>query len=209
MEFIVPPLHTHWGKEMKVALIQHTPNPEEHIGLLAGICYGKTGEQDPEQCIKRATHCVTKGHLSTLRFAHATFLIEDISRICSHQFVRSKHLDFLQRSQRYCNESEVAVVIPSTIESEIGDKVNDAVQSLVYLYQELLDDGVKKEDARFILPQGTTTELLAVGNFQAWYDFIKLRSGKEAQWEIREVAHEINRQLHGIAPNIFKELGDG
>lgn len=194
---------------MKVTLIQHTPNPEEHIGLLAGICYGKTGEQDPEQCIKRATHCVTKGHLSTLRFAHATFLIEDISRICSHQFVRSKHLDFLQRSQRYCNESEVAVVIPSTIESEIGDKVNDAVQSLVYLYQELLDDGVKKEDARFILPQGTTTELLAVGNFQAWYDFIKLRSGKEAQWEIREVAHEINRQLHGIAPNIFKELGDG
>ena len=193
---------------MKVTLIQNTPNPEEHIGLLAGICYGKTGEQDPEQCIKRATHCVTKGHLSTLRFAHATFLVEDISRICSHQFVRSKHLDFLQRSQRYCNESEVAIVIPSTIESEIGDKVNDAVQSLVYLYQELLDAGIKKEDARFILPQGTTTELLAVGNFQAWYDFIKLRSGKEVQWEIRAVAHEINRQLHGIAPNIFVELDD-
>jgi len=55
---------------MKVTLVQHTPNPEEHIGLLAGICYGKTGEQSPEQCIKRATHCVTKGHLSTLRFAH-------------------------------------------------------------------------------------------------------------------------------------------
>ena len=88
------------GQSMKVTLVQHTPNPEEHIGLLAGICYGKTGEQSPEQCIKRATHCVTKGHLSTLRFAHATFLIEDISRICSHQFVRSKHLDFLQRSQR-------------------------------------------------------------------------------------------------------------
>ena len=193
---------------MKVTLIQNTPNPEEHIGLLAGICYGKTGEQDPEQCIKRATHCVTKGHLSTLRFAHATFLVEDISRICSHQFVRSKHLDFLQRSQRYCNESEVAIVIPSTIESEIGDKVNDAVQSLVYLYQELLDAGIKKEDARFILPQGTTTELLAVGNFQAWYDFIKLRSGKEVQWEIRAVAHEINRQLHSIAPNIFVELDD-
>jgi thymidylate synthase (FAD) len=191
---------------MKVTLVQSTPNPEEHIGLLAGICYGKTGEQSPEQCIKRAEHCVTKGHLSTLRFAHATFLIEDISRICSHQFVRSKHLDFLQRSQRYCNEGEVAVVIPESIEFKLGDKVNNAVQSLAYLYQELLDAGVKKEDARFILPQGTTTELLAVGNFQAWYDFINLRSGKEVQWEIREVAHEINRQLHSIAPNIFKEL---
>ena len=190
---------------MKVTLIQHTPNPEEHIGLLAGICYGKTGEQSPEQCIKRAYHCVTKGHLSTLRFAHATFLIEDISRICSHQFVRSKHLDFLQRSQRYCNESEVEVIVPEAIKFNAVERHLSEARAL---YELLIADGVKKEDARFILPQGTTTELLAVGNFQAWYDFIKLRSGKEVQWEIRAVAHEINRQLHGIAPNIFVELDD-
>jgi thymidylate synthase (FAD) len=190
---------------MKVTLVQSTPNPEEHIGLLAGICYGKTGEQSPEQCIKRAYHCVTKGHLSTLRFAHATFLIEDISRICSHQFVRSKHLDFLQRSQRYCNESEVEVIVPEAIRFNVVDRHLMEAKSL---YELLIADGVKKEDARFILPQGTTTELLVVGNFQAWYDFIKLRSGKEVQWEIRAVAHEINRQLHSIAPNIFVELDD-
>ncbi len=190
---------------MKVTLIQNTPSPEEHIGLLAGICYGKTGEQSPEQCIKRAYHCVTKGHLSTLRFAHATFMVEDISRICSHQFVRSKHLDFLQRSQRYCNEEETNVVIPESISKY---DVQDFVYNAQILYENLIKNGVKKEDARFILPQGTTTELLAVGNFQAWYDFIKLRSGKEVQWEIRAVAHEINRQLHGIAPNIFVELDD-
>jgi thymidylate synthase (FAD) len=188
---------------MKVTLVQSTPNPEEHIGLLAGICYGKTGEQSPEQCIKRAYHCVTKGHLSTLRFAHATFLVADISRICSHQFVRSKHLDFLQRSQRYCNEEETNVVIPESISKY---DVQDFVYNAQILYENLIKKGVKKEDARFILPQGTTTELLVVGNFQAWYDFIKLRSGKEVQWEIRAVAHEINRQLHSIAPNIFKEL---
>jgi thymidylate synthase (FAD) len=192
---------------MKVTLVQSTPNPEEHIGLLAGICYGKTGEQSPEQCIKRAEHCVTKGHLSTLRFAHATFLVEDISRICSHQFVRSKHLDFLQRSQRYCNEGEVESVMPDSIMSSIYHIDAWEIQNHAkWLYDKLIADGFKKEDARFILPQGTTTELLVVGNFQAWYDFIKLRSGKEAQWEIRAVAHEINRQLHGIAPNIFKEL---
>jgi thymidylate synthase (FAD) len=190
---------------MKVTLVQNTPNPEGHIGLLAGICYGKTGEQSPEQCIKRATHCVTKGHLSTLRFAHATFLIEDISRICSHQFVRSKHLDFLQRSQRYCNEEETNVVIPESISKY---DVQDFVYNAQILYENLIKNGVKKEDARFILPQGTTTELLVVGNFQAWYDFIKLRSGKEVQWEIQKVAHEINRQLHNIAPNVFKELDD-
>jgi thymidylate synthase (FAD) len=193
---------------MKVTLVQSTPNPEEHIGLLAGICYGKTGEQSPEQCIKRAYHCVTKGHLSTLRFAHATFLVEDISRICSHQFVRSKHLDFLQRSQRYCNEEETNVVIPESLKKydECNYGISDFIYNAQILYENLIKGGIKKEDARFILPQGTTTELLVVGNFQAWYDFIKLRSGKEAQWEIRAVAHEINHQLHGIAPNIFKEL---
>jgi thymidylate synthase (FAD) len=194
---------------MKVTLIQNTPNPEEHIGLLAGICYGKTGEQSPEQCIKRATHCVTKGHLSTLRFAHATFLVEDISRICSHQFVRSKHLDFLQRSQRYCNEDAIDIVIPeSIIETAYYSDAWEVQRHTRWLYQSLIKAGVKKEDARFVLPQGTTTELLVVGNFQAWYDFIKLRSGKEVQWEIRAVAHEINRQLHSIAPNIFVELDD-
>ena len=193
---------------MKITLVQSTPNPEEHIGLLAGICYGKTGEQSPEQCIKRAYHCVTKGHLSTLRFAHATFLVEDISRICSHQFVRSKHLDFLQRSQRYCNEEETNVVIPESLKKydECNYGISDFIYNAQILYENLIKGGIKKEDARFILPQGTTTELLVVGNFQAWYDFIKLRSGKEAQWEIRAVAHEINHQLHGIAPNIFKEL---
>jgi len=135
---------------MKVTLVQHTPSPEEHIGLLAGICYGKTGEQSPEQCIKRAYHCVTKGHLSTLRFAHATFLVEDISRICSHQFVRSKHLDFLQRSQRYCNEEETKVVIPESISKY---DVQDFVYNAQILYENLIKNGVKKEDARFILPQ--------------------------------------------------------
>jgi len=193
---------------MKVTLVQHTPNPEEHIGLLAGICYGKTGEQSPEQCIKRATHCVTKGHLSTLRFAHATFLVEDISRICSHQFVRSKHLDFLQRSQRYCNEGEVKIILPPSIKGENKTIFETVYAELTQVYKDLIAKGVKKEDARFILPQGTTTELLVVGNFQAWYDFIKLRSGKEVQWEIRAVAHEINRQLHNIAPNVFVELAD-
>lgn len=192
---------------MKVTLIQHTPTPEEHIGLLAGICYGKT-DSSTEQCIKRAAHCVTKGHLSTLRFAHATFLVEDISRICSHQFVRSKHLDFLQRSQRYCNDEHMKMIIPNSVDDIYGEQSRAYVTAAVNLYDNLIELGIKKEDARFFLPQGVGTELLVVGNFQAWYDFIKLRSGKEVQWEIRAVAHEINRQLHSIAPNIFVELVD-
>ena len=76
-----------------------------------------------------------------------------------------------------------------------------------HLYNLLRNLGVKKEDARYILPNAATTRLYVTGNFQAWKDFINLRSGPEVQWEIRQVAQEIERQLSLIAPNIF-ELGE-
>ena len=188
---------------MEVKLLQSTPSPEIFIGQMAGICYGKENSDD-ETCIKRAAHCVEKGHLSTLRFAHATFRVSGISRVCSHQLVRSKHLDFLQRSQRYCNEAESNSVIPK-FESKVAEKLFlETLGNAKVNYYELLRNGMKKEDARMILPQCVTTELIVVGNFQAWLDFINLRDTKEAQWEIRAVAQEIKTQLSSIAPNIFR-----
>jgi len=190
---------------MKIELLQATPNPEVFIGTMAGICYGKE-TTDEATAIKRAAHCVEKGHLSTLRFAHATFHVSGISRVCSHQFVRSKFLDFLQRSQRYCHEEGYEFVRPPELTGYEKQAVyNDAVARAFDDYEMLLGLGMKKEDARMILPQCTTTELVVTGNFQAWLDFIKLRSGKEAQWEIRAVALEIKSQLAQIAPNIFGE----
>lgn len=192
---------------MKIELLQATPNPEIFIGKMAGICYGKT-KSDDETCIKRAAHCVHKGHLSTLRFAHATFHVSGISRVCSHQFVRSKHLDFLQRSQRY-TEKQKTIYPPVLLndENQLSEELDTMLEQLAMLsdicYSQALTEGVKKEDARFLLLQGAETELIATGNFQAWLDFIKLRSGKEAQWEIRAVAKEIKNQLADIAPNIF------
>jgi thymidylate synthase (FAD) len=72
-------------------------------------------------------------------------------------------------------------------------------------YNELRELGVSKEDARYVLPAGVTTELNVSGNFQAWRDFLKLRTHNAAQEEIREVAKQIGYQLYRIAPNIFSE----
>ena len=69
------------------------------------------------------------------------------------------------------------------------------------LYKHLLSRGVKKEDARFVLPEATTTELIVTGNFQAWIDFIKLRADTHAQWEVREVAKTINNILSAELDN--------
>ena len=65
---------------MRVTLLDHTVDPELKIGLSAAICYD--AKTDYESCKKRSRHCRDKGHLSTLRFAYATFAIEDISRVC-------------------------------------------------------------------------------------------------------------------------------
>ena len=185
---------------MEVELLQITPNAEEFIGKCASICYDSS--TDSGACIKRAAACVLKGHLATLRFAHATFKVSGISRACSHQFVRSKHLDFLQRSQRYCNESNVDFVLPPDDEWELVYRIHN--MECLSLYQKMIRNGVKKEDARFVLPEATCTELIVTGNLQAWLDFINLRTDQAAQWEIREVATKINNLLATQCPNIFK-----
>lgn len=191
---------------MKVSLKYVTPDAAYHIGSMAGICYGSS--QDREPSIRRAKKCLTDGHLATLRFANATFHVTGISRVCSHQFVRSKHLDFLQRSQRYCNEERTSFINPFERGTPEYLEAQIAYSAAHRCYLSLIDSGIRKEDARFVLPEATHTELLVTGNFQAWRDFIALRSGKEAQWEIRKVAVEINNLLSEAVPELFERITD-
>lgn len=186
---------------MKVELLHLTPDALNFIGDCAGICYN--AKRTLEANVKRAVSCVSKGHLATLRFAHATFHVSGISRACSHQFVRSKHLDFLQQSQRYVKQDDAEFVIPTT---ENHDQLMSYYYAYHYaheMYKDLLARGVKKEDARLVLPEATSTELIVTGNLQAWMDFIALRDIPEAQWEIRGVAHTIKGILHSNLPEIF------
>lgn len=185
---------------MKITLLHITPNAEAFIGGCASICYDAVDE--PERNIKRAAKCAQDGHLATLRFASAVFNVSGISRVCSHQFVRSKHLDFLQRSQRYCKEVDAKFTMPYA-DKKCTDIMKQHFDWCQGTYETLLEYGMKKEDARFVLPESTQTEFNVVGNLQAWRDFIKLRADKHAQWEIREVAKQINNTLHKECPNLF------
>ena len=184
---------------MKVILEEYT-NPI-NLGKYAGICYGREGNDE-----KRLAHIIGVGHLSVLRFGSAVFRIEGISKVCLAQLTRSKHLDYLVRSSRYCDESEAEVYFPvafETLDPENLNVIDKHVQDAFQLYKELREGGFTKQDARYILPQAQETELYVCGNYQAWVDFIKLRSSKSAQLEVREVALEIKQQLQTIAPIIF------
>lgn len=186
---------------MKITLLDHTQDPAFKIGLMAAECYD--AKTDRESCIRRAMKCKEDGHLATLRFAYATFKVEGISRTCSHQLVRHAHLSYLQKSQRYTEDNGDIVIPPSIDTPEKRDAFNKAIITAQDSYQALRDAGVVKGDARFVLPQACTTSMNVTGNFQAWADFIKLRTDKHAQWEVREVALEIQCLLRGIAPEIF------
>ena len=131
-------------KKLEVKLLQLAPDALNFIGKCASICYDS--EDSYERNVRRAIACKEKGHLATLGFAHATFNVSGISRACSHQFVRSKHLDFLQRSQRYCEEDNPLVVIPESMESLV---VADVYSYTYEVYKNLIANGVKKEDARY------------------------------------------------------------
>lgn len=185
---------------MYVELLHITPDAENFIGQAASICYDAKTDRDSN--IRRAKQVAEKGHLACLRFAHATFKISGISRVCSHQLVRHKFLDFLQRSQRYCKETAAGFVEPLLTDEQF-QLYYESVLSSQCTYDELIRMGVKKEDARFVLPEATHTELNVVGNLQAWKDFINLRADPHAQAEIREVAKQINNELHKHCPNLF------
>ena len=192
---------------MKVELVDITENSAEKIGKSAGICYGKDDDN-----VMRCEKVVKYRHLSCLRFAYATFHISEISRTCSHQLVRHKHLDYLQRSQRYVEEFCPGFVYPKGMPTGDTAETNSMSQlARIYLeclrtYKVLLSLGAKKEDARYVLPNATYTELYVTGNFEAWHHFIELRLTKQAQWEIRGVAAGVWSELYEHCPPVFQEF---
>ena len=189
---------------MKVTLKDHTLNPEYTVGENAAICYDS--RTDEESCLRRAENCKNQGHMATMRFAYATFNIAGISRVCSHQLVRVAHAGILQRSQRYVKETAVEYVNPFALDDlpqhlRAAWYRNQSDAELIYL--QAIENGMRKEDARYILPQGCQTELNICMNFQGWKDFLHNRTDKHAQWEIRAVALEIQSYLNSIAPRLF------
>ena len=189
---------------MKVALLDHTNNPEEVIGRMAAVCYDS--DTSAEASLRRAIKCKDSGHLATMRFAYATVNVSGISRVCSHQIVRMAHAGILQQSQRYVKQTNIEFVIPEAVHSmppHISSLWTGTLRQCRAIYESCIEAGMKKEDARYILPQSCTTEMNMCLNFQAWQDFLRNRTDKAAQWEVREVARGIEKLLHDIAPALF------
>jgi thymidylate synthase (FAD) len=143
---------------------------------------------------------ITKGHDGPFEHAQFTFSVEGISRACSHQLVRHRLASYCQKSQRYVDSSAEEVVTPRSVAasaraSEMLARWDDVAASCQGLYNDLVELGVPKEDARYILPQGVTTSLVVTMNARELRHFFSLRLCSRAQWEIRELAERMYEEL--------------
>jgi len=185
---------------MKVTLTMSTP--QIAISDNAKICYGTKGDKDITSSLVHG-----HGHLAALRFAYATVSIEEISVACQNQIVRSKHLDFMVQSKRYVNadKGEFGFIMPKGLDGSEEEQMAEAFEDMLRLYNNFLANGMKKEDARAILPMNTSTKMNVTGNLQAWWSFFVLRLNPHAQTEIREVAEAIYALLQQEYPLVFTE----
>lgn len=176
---------------MQVKLIQCTQEPLKLIGLAARITHGIDNSSKSDEDYFKLLYKL--GHHSVFEHVNFTFDIDGISRACSHQLVRFRLAAFTQRSQRYCSEKQTDYVIPPSIHNDRA-KATLFYQTMTQLqdvYQALVDDGVPKEDARFILPNATTTRLIMTMNYRELMHACSLRRCSHAQWEIRQLFDEI------------------
>lgn len=199
---------------MNVELIASTPDPERLIERCARISHGsKVSETLGETRLFIMRKLVDRHEESPIEHASATFFISGISRVCSHQIVRHRLASYTQRSSRYTSVTEKdpgdRYVYPlgrDVYTVQQHDMFDKAIDSAEKAYLELVASGVPKEDARFILPQAETTSLYMTANFREWRHFLKLRTSKHAQWEVRQVANHILFHFRLIAPSCFYDI---
>jgi thymidylate synthase (FAD) len=150
------------------------------------------------------------GHVSVVEHASFSFSIEGVSRAMTHQLVRHRIASYTQQSQRYVayHTAETYVVPPSIDKNRKAQKIfGEALQRVSETYKELLNLGISKEDARFILPNAARTNIIVTMNARELQHFFNLRCCVRAQWEIREAANEMLKQVKNVAPTLFENAG--
>ena len=184
------------GKEIDSELLL------EHAGR---SCYRSSTRGNPGKFLKAR---LREGHESIIEHASVTFEITGISRACSHQLVRHRIASYSQESQRYVDMREPQFVMPPSIaeKPEAVEIWAKFMADVVQVYGRLREQGVRKKDARFVLPNAAETRIIVTMNYRSLRHFFSVRCESDSQWEIRALALEMLRQVHELAPNVFDDV---
>ena len=199
---------------MNVKLIGFTPNPEKIPAMAAKLTHSKTKPEELDKTSDKELDVILKqvlnlGHTSVIEHTNFTFAISDVSRSLTHQLVRHRIASYAQQSQRYVDFKEPCFITPPKIEKNKGMKTayNLIMENIWKEYNKLLEMGIPAEDARFVLPNAACTNIIVTMNARSLMNFFELRCCLHAQWEIRQLANKMLKEVKKIAPTIFKNAG--
>lgn len=174
-------------------------------------------------------------HESPIEHISFTFGAEGVSRTLTHQLVRHRIGSYSQQSQRYVKLEQFEYIIPPNIEEDERAKAlflkameedqkyyNDISDILfekhlkTYLEEgksmkEAKRDASKKaiEDARYVFPNACETKIVFTMNARSLINFFRLRTCNRAQWEIRNLAIDMLKEVKRVYPSLFKNVGPG
>ena len=199
---------------MNVKLLGYTSSPEKLPAMAAILTHSKIKPENLEKTPKKEHSAVLEqvlklGHTSVIEHASFTFAISDVSRSLTHQLVRHRIASFSQQSQRYVNLNEPNYVIPPSIgKNKRTKKAYEETMGVIWdHYNKLLELKIPAEDARYVLPNGTCTNIMVTMNARSLLNFFELRCCLHAQWEIRLLANKMLQEVKKVAPIIFKNAG--
>jgi thymidylate synthase (FAD) len=190
---------------MSVKLVSVTPDAEKNMAYVARV--SNPNNQENPNYAKLLGYCIKHNHWSVFEQSFMTLEIET-TRGLAAQILRHRSFTYQEFSQRYADSSLLAETIPvpelrrqdtknrqnsiDDLDPEFVELSNKQIETYfaqgMSLYQHLLDNGVAKECARFVLPLATPTRLYMSGSCRSWIHYIQLRSANGTQKEHMEIA---------------------
>ncbi|MDR2811720.1 MAG: FAD-dependent thymidylate synthase [Endomicrobium sp.] len=201
---------------MNVKLLKSTKDAEKICAVAARLCRSATKIDDIDENFATdkvkdlLSKVISSEHHSVLEHASFTFGVEGVSRALLAQLTRHRIASFSVQSQRYVKfKSGIDFVVPNTIKKDekLLEKYNNFLESTKSLYKEFLDAGIPAEDARYILPNAATTQIIITMNARELRHFFSLRCCNRSQWEMTEMARCMLDIAREEAPLLFKDVG--
>ena len=208
----------------KVCLVSVTPDAEKHMAYCARV--SNPNNQDNTSIEGLLKYCIKHQHWSI--FEQATMTLEiNTSRGIAAQILRHRSFTFQEFSQRYADSSLLGSSIPvpelrrqdtknrqNSID-DIDEYTTDKFQTLIAnhfdhsmrLYQEMLEAGIAKECARFVLPLAVPTRIYMTGSVRSWLHYIDLRSANGTQKEHMEIAELAKCIFKCEFPTVARAMG--
>lgn len=200
---------------MQVTLLTYTPEPDKVAAAAARLCYSpQSGAElmedfSAEQVNSFLARLSSHGHASPMEHASFTFAVDGVSRALSHQLVRHRIASYSQKSQRYVKENGFDYIIPPSIEANAAQKraFEQLMEEIAAQYAAAVAAGIPAEDARYLLPNAVSTNLMITMNARSLHNFFRLRCCTRAQAEIRELARRMLAEVRQVAPALFAVAG--